>query len=84
MLLSTRIFSPTSSHSAPNVSKAINVGDTLNRVAITAILSMNLSAPNSRTKSPLMKAAILKVTLSNSVIFIDVEMLIVRSLKKQL
>ena len=57
----------TSSHSAPAVSRAINVSDIPNRRATIAVLSMKTSAPNSRRKSPAMKAELLKAMLSQSI-----------------
>jgi hypothetical protein len=57
----------TSSHSAPAVSRATNVSDIPNRRATIAVLSMKTSAPNSRRKSPAMKAELLKAMLSQSI-----------------
>lgn len=54
----------TSSHSAPAVRSAIRVGGMRRRAATLAVWSTNLSAPNSRTKRPATKAAMLKQTLS--------------------
>ena len=54
----------TSSHSAPAMSSATNVGGIRRREATFAVLSRNLSAPHSRTKRAAMKAAMLKQTLS--------------------
>lgn len=60
-----------SSHSAPAVKSAIKVEGTRKRVASFAVWSTNLSAAFSKTKSPPMKAAMLKQTVSTLIILQD-------------
>ena len=62
-----RTICDTSSHSAPAVSKATKVSEILSRRATIAVLSINTSAPHSRTNNPEMNAALLNKIVSQSI-----------------